>query len=517
MRQQPLVRDPPPGKLRRSSPRLAPAARSPAAPREQAGRGASNAPVGDVVVRARVRVLADDGAHGRDLNLGPAAGRRALTRRVDAAEETVALTGRVLAESRGEGIAGDRLPRLHRRDGRLEDDALASRDCSRRHHFSVAGFARHCALIAARAKVQGGEVLGTSRRERIVEGVGAGRGWAVGAGPGRSRGSRVGSGNSRAGFFFFRFFRRGRILGRGCVRRGILDDGDGDPQLPAALTPLGPDALRARACVDGKGEGTRGQASIGASGFLSTSRRDVCWFPMDRFVPGRVARAGGGDEGAERVLIRRIDGTHRVEAQTAAPSRRRPPWTAPASAAMLRAYHPLAPRGITLRDPPPPPWLSPPTDWPRPRSRAAGPRLCLWCGDKRWGRSWPPLAVTCQQRIGRATQRVARRCANRDWTSSRFFCSLSHHPMADRGRLLGATLDQSDWLKNRGSWRFSRQEIFRRVASEIWATEWSLQNGAEFPFSSNDPTTKPSLSFITRTRPGTPRSWAASHLSPGAC
>ena len=124
-----------------------------------------------------------------------------------------------------------------------------------------------------------------------------------------------------------------------------------------------------------------------------------------------ASRARGRDEGAERVLIRRIDGTHRVEARTAAPSRRRPPWTAPASAAMLRACHPLAPRGITLRDPPLRPWLSPPTDWPRPRSRAAGPRLCLWCGDKRLGRSWPPLAVTCQQRIGRATQRVARRGA----------------------------------------------------------------------------------------------------------
>ena len=171
MRQQPLVRNPAPGKLRRSSPRLAPAAAVPraAAPREQTGRGASNAPVGDVVVRARVRVLADDGAHGRDLNLRPAAPRRALpTRRVDAAEETVA-TVRVAAESGGEGIAGHRLPRLDRRDGRLEDDALASRDGSRRNHAPVARFARRHARVAARAKVQGGEVSRALRCERIVE------------------------------------------------------------------------------------------------------------------------------------------------------------------------------------------------------------------------------------------------------------------------------------------------------------------------------------------------------------
>ena len=173
VRQQPLVRNSTPGELRRSSPRLAPAAAAApraAAPREQAGRGASNASVGDVVVRARVRVLADDGAHGRDLNLGPAARRRALpVRGVHAAEETVA-TDRVAAESGGENIAGHRLPRLHRRDGRLEDDALASRDGSRRHHAPVSRFARRDARVAARAEVQGGEVLRASRRrERIVE------------------------------------------------------------------------------------------------------------------------------------------------------------------------------------------------------------------------------------------------------------------------------------------------------------------------------------------------------------
>ena len=53
---------------------------------------------------------------------------------------------------------------------------------------------------------------------------------------------------------------------------------------------------------------------------------------------------------------------------------------------------------------------------------------------------------------------------NRDWTSSRFLCCLSHHPMADRDAYLAgpcATLDQSGWL-NRQDLRFS---IFSAVAS----------------------------------------------------
>ena len=368
VREQPLVRYPVPGHLRPSPPRLALPTRAAPVQAEQPWRGASIAPD---VVGAPVEVLADDGAHGRDLNLRRRSRGRALASSGGPASR--------VAERAGEGVGCDGLARFDRGHRRFKDDNLAPSDGAGGHHPPIPSVPHRGARVAPRAEVEVGEVRDLCRRGVVV-------------GPGRG-----GLGADRLD------------LGFRLDLDGVFDDGHGDPQLPAALAPLRADALRSRACVEREEGGTW----FGSFGSAGSSRRvsgrvrfrkGLFVFPRDRFVSGRFRRAHRRGGAVHVDQTERIGGTYRVEARTVAPLHRRPPWTAPASATSHRTCRPLTPRGITLRDPP---RLSPPTDWPRPRSPAAGPGLCLWCGDKRRGRRspWPPRASISTSRASATRSR----------------------------------------------------------------------------------------------------------------
>ena len=279
----------------------------------------------------------------------------------------------------GEGVGCDGLARFDRGHRRFKDDNLAPSDGAGGHHPPIPSVPHRGARVAPRAEVEVGEVRDLCRRGVVV-------------GPGRG-----GLGADRLD------------LGFRLDLDGVFDDGHDDPQLPAALAPLRADALRSRACVEREEGGTW----FGSFGSAGSSRRvsgrvrfrkGLFVFPRDRFVSGRFRRAHRRGGAVHVDQTERIGGTYRVEARTVAPLHRRPPWTAPASATSHRTCRPLTPRGITLRDPP---RLSPPTDWPRPRSPAAGPGLCLWCGDKRRGRRspWPPRASISTSRASATRSR----------------------------------------------------------------------------------------------------------------